>query len=129
MIANFRRDRLRALRHPILELFLKELCAVKPVPVGSSRRNMVFVGAIETFDQLLEGTEFLRHLGAILQPDHLPQGERGLSSRAVGVEEVHAGLAGNVVVGDEAQGAIFGKVRAASPRATVAAKASRSVAT
>ena len=75
---------------------------------AASRTDMVFVSAIETFDQLLEGAKFLGDLIAILQADHLPQGKGGLGSRALSVEEVHAGLVGGVAVGDETQRAILG---------------------
>ena len=69
--------------------------------------DMVFVGAVEAFDELLEGAKFGGDSVAIFQADHLPQGMGGLGRGAVSVKEVHAGLIGRVAVGDETQGAIF----------------------
>ena len=70
---------------------------------------MVFVGAMEAFDELLKGAEFLRDGVEIFQTDDLPQGMRGLGRGAVGVEEVHASLISGVAIGDEAQGLVFGE--------------------
>ena len=69
--------------------------------------EVVFVSAVEAFDQLLEGAKFGRDLVAILQAYYLPQGKGGLGSGALSVEEVHAGLVRGVAVIDEMQGAIF----------------------
>ena len=74
---------------------------------ATSRAHVVLVGAIETFDELLEGAKLGGDGVAIFQADHLPQGMGGLGRGAVSVEEVHAGLIGRVAVSDEAQGAIF----------------------
>ena len=76
---------------------------------AAGRADVVFVGAIEVFDELLEGAEFLRDGVEIFQADHLPQGVGGLGSGAVRVEEVHAGLISGVAIGDEAQGLVFGE--------------------
>ena len=71
--------------------------------------DMVFVGAVEAFDELLEGAKLPGDLVAIFQTDHLQQGKRGLGSGALGVEEMHAGWVGRVAIGDEAKGLIFGQ--------------------
>jgi hypothetical protein len=53
---------------------------------AASGAHVVFVGAIEAFDELLEGAEFLRGRVAIFQADDLPQGMGGLGRGAVGVD-------------------------------------------
>ena len=76
---------------------------------ATSGTDVVFVGAIEAFDELLEGAKFLGDRVEIFQTDDLTQGVGGLGSGAVGVEEVHAGLISGVAIGDEAQGLILGQ--------------------
>ena len=68
--------------------------------------DVVLVGAVEAFDELLEGTEFGGDRVEILEADDLPQGMWGLGRGALGVEEVHAGLVSGVAIGDEAEGLI-----------------------
>ncbi len=45
---------------------------------ATSRAHVVLVGAIETFDELLEGAKLGGDGVAIFQADHLPQGMGGL---------------------------------------------------
>ena len=71
---------------------------------AAGRADVVFVGSIEAFDELLEGAKFLGDGVAIFQTDDLAQGVRWLGRSAVGVKEVEAGLISGVAVGDEAQG-------------------------
>ncbi len=71
--------------------------------------HVVFVSAIEAFDELLEGTKFGGDRVEVFQADDLPQGVRGLRRGAVSVEEVHPGLISGVAIGDEAEGLIWGQ--------------------
>ena len=73
---------------------------------ATGRAHVVFVGAIEAFDELFEGAKLGGDGVAIFQADHLPQGVGGLGRGAVSVEEVHPGLISRVTVGDETQNRI-----------------------
>ena len=76
---------------------------------AASGADVVLVGAIEAFDELLEGAKFFRYGVEIFQADHLSQGVRRLGRGAMRVEEVQAGLISGVAVGDEAQGPVLGQ--------------------
>ena len=71
--------------------------------------DVVLVGAVEAFDELLERAELGRDSVEVFEANDLVQRKRGSGSGAVSVEEVHAGLIGRIAVGDEAEGAIFGQ--------------------
>jgi len=71
---------------------------------AAGRSDVVFVSAIQAFDELLEGAKLGGGGVAIFQTDHLLQSVGGLGRSAVGVEEVEAGLISGVAIGDEAQG-------------------------
>jgi hypothetical protein len=57
------------------------------------------------------------------------QGEGRLLRGTLSIEGMHARLVSRIAVGNKAKGWPSGSVRAASPRATVAARVSRSEAT
>ena len=66
--------------------------------------HMVLVGAVESFDQLLEGPIAFGEVVEILQAQDLHQGESRLLSGAVGIEEVESGDVGRVAIGNKVQG-------------------------
>jgi hypothetical protein len=69
--------------------------------------DVILVGAVETFDELLEGAELGGDLVTIFQTDDLQQAKGGLLGRAMGIEEVHAGLIRGIAVGNKAKGLIL----------------------
>ena len=71
--------------------------------------DMVLVGAVEAFDQLLEGAVLLGDGVAILETQDLVQGEGRLLRRTLRIEEVQARLISRIAVGNERERLSFGQ--------------------
>src|ERR1700747_1520937 len=70
---------------------------------------MVLVGAVEPFDELLEGPIAFGEVIEILQAQDLYQGESWLLRGAVGIEEVESGDVGRGAIGNKVQGERVGE--------------------